>query len=53
MFKNIFNFVVYLCCGDRKQPEQKYKNLIREEYDEIVEHLKKQSKRYKKPSICC
>ena len=63
MFKNIFNFVVYLCCGDRKQPaasslagmqqEQTYKNLISEEYDELVEYLKKQSKRYKKPSICC
>ena len=66
MFKNIFNFLVYICCGSREEePKQKYateggmttsggfKNMISEEYDELVEYLKKQSKIYKKPSICC
>ena len=54
MFKNIYNFLVYICCGSREEePKQKYKNMISEEYDELVEYLKKQSKRYKRPATCC
>ena len=53
MFKNIYNFLVYICCGTREEPKQKDKNLISEEYNELVEYLKKQSKKCKRSATCC
>ena len=53
MFKNVFNFLVYLCCGGREEPETKPKNIIVEEYNELLDYLKKQRKSHKNNSICC
>ena len=38
MCKHIFNFLVYMCCGDREEPEHKPTNIIIEEYDELLEY---------------
>ena len=53
MFKHVFNFLVYLCCGGREEPESKPKNIIVEEYNELLDYLKKQRKRHKNNSMCC
>ena len=53
MFKHVFNFIVYLCCGGREEPEQKSKNIISEEYNELLDYLKRQRKIYKSYSTCC
>ena len=53
MLKNVFNFLVYLCCGGREEPEQKPKNIIVEEYNELLHYLKEQRKRHKNISTCC
>ena len=53
MFKHVFNFLVYLCCGGREEQEQKPKHIIIEEYNELLDYLKKQHKRYKNTSTCC
>ena len=57
MFKNIFNFLVYICCGNREEePKQTNKNIVRQEYDELVEFLKRENKKLKllkTSSACC
>ena len=55
MFKNIFNFLVYICCGNREEPKQINKNIVRQEYDELVEFLKRENKKLKLKTLssCC
>ena len=46
MFKHVFNFLVYLCCGGREEPEQNPQNIIVEEYNELLDYSKKQRNRH-------
>ena len=56
MFKNIFNFLVYICCGNREEePKQTNKNVVRQQYHELVEFVKRENKKLKlkTSSACC